>query len=1172
LEAIWLAAVVTVPSAVNPFAHARFDPEKAILVRCWGLMAAAALLVRWVAQLRGWASQRRRVAHAGDATVGGRDPGRAAILWLAGVIASAVLSAGLALSPGTAWFGGVSRGGGVLTLLANAALFLAVATECRGRERVERLLLAIMLGSVMPTVFGWMQVADAKGFAPAGFFPEDRPWSTFGNAIALGSYLAGVIPATAYLVWRTRGWRRALPGLLLLAQVVLLYLTASRGPILGLAAAAAVALLLAARCRGWRNAAVAGAAAFVTLLLVFLGGIQLVAQSDMVRAHARTGMLTRFNTVEVRVQLYKAMTARMLDRRPLATPDGTSDRAGRWRLWIGYGPECLSEPLLSRLESRFEQTEGYDHIPDSTHSQMMDIVGGTGVLGLVLHVGLLGALVGAGRHALGITLTRRQRWICRACVGGTTLAGMLALVLLWGAFAWALGVLAGLYVGLLLATAVALGAERLSQARRAPQWMEMAALAAVPILVGLWVEPQFGIPLVTSSLLFHVGGGLLVALARSVRAPVHEAATASAAAPDCAWIPVTVLGACVLLVSSMFDNHEGLADSLRILRIAFVDYRLWILPVAGGIAAAWWMPRPSLLRVLPLALVGAAFYMVFYAEALTGLRPTTLRSVPDIVAWGLRMQSVAGWRLVPILLLPVLVVAGSWRARVACAVLASASLWVPGDRLWTEMRHDILLVAARQTGNHGEPGAAVQVIENALGTSAYCVHAAQHASQARLFASRAAKAPPGSSERGDAAARWETLLRWAKRAVSLRPLYAPHRGELGAALEEAARATANPERKTALAREAESAYAAAVALTPGTTAHRRRLAGLRYTLLGDVAGARRVLEETLEIDVHNPVALSMLAKWSYQAGTSAVSDDERAEQYEKAVLLAERCLRSPTIAANRVDTRSTRVELATMRQWFLETGRKVPSVPLEVPPARLYVAPKLPTPADRHVVVLLAARAAAALAIALALTPCMRWLARRIGFVDAPAARKLHVEPTPLLGGVAIAVAVAVSSFTVPGSREGLPLAAVLGVAVALAFVGLVDDRTPLPWWLKLFAQCAAAIALHGAGVRVQLAWLPDWTNFAITLVWLVGITNAVNFLDNMNGLSAGLSALAALAVVVLGVLNEGWAVAGMAAAVGGACFGFLRYNHHWRATIFMGDTGSLFLGCCCAFRRTTTG
>lgn len=1168
LEAIWLAALVTVPSAVNPFANARFDPEKALLVRSWGLMAAVALLAKWA-----WARyttpraapNARRVPVSGEWPTPDRertaDPGRIALVLLAAVAGSAVLSGVCAISPGAAWFGSVSRGGGVLTILACAALFAAVATDCRRRVQVERLLLAAVLGSLMPTVFGWMQAANVTGLAPSGFFPENRPWATFGNAIALGSYLAGVLPATAYLVWRSRGWRRTLPGALLLAQLVLLYLTASRGPILGFVSALSVAALLVARRHGWRNAALAGAVAFVTLFVVFLGGIQLVAQSELVRVHTRTGMLTRFNTVEVRVQLYRAMTARMLDGEPLRAPDGAVDAWGRWRPWIGYGPECLAEPLLSRLSPRFEQVEGYDRVPDSTHSQMMDVLGGTGVLGLGLHFALIAALLRVGCRALGIHLARRERRLCRGCMASSAVVGLVATVSWWGAFAWALGVLAGLYVGVLLATAVALTSER-AVARQGFGWVDAAVLAVVPLLMGLWVEAQFGIPLVASALLFHLGGGLLVALARMDGGPAaKEVAAGADEVPEGLWVPVAVLGACVMVLTSLLDNRVGRLDAWSVLRDGFGTLWLWILPFAAVCASAWWLPARLRRRALPVALLGAVGYMVLYADLVAGLRTSTLRSVPEIIDWGMRMQAVAGWRLVPILLLPVLLFAGAWRTRAACLALALACVATAGSVLWDETRHDILMVAARQTAEHGEPGAAVKVIEQSVGRDATCVHAAQHASEARLFGSRAAKleAKPDSTE--SLASRWESALRPANQAVRLRPLYAPHHAELGGTLQEAANATTDPVRRLALAKASERAYAAAVALTPGLTVHKRRLAGVRYTLLRDAAGARRALEETLVLDDQNPVALSMLAKWTYHAGMAAESDDAKAELYRQAVLLAERCLRSRTIAANRVDVRSTRAELASMQRWFLERGREVPTLPVvEIPQVR-YVAPKLPTPADRGVIRLLLWRAALALAIALVLTPCLRRFARRVGFVDAPAARKLHVEPTPLLGGVAIAAAVVAASLGVAMDGGQLPLASVLAVASGLALVGLVDDRRPLPWWAKLAAQCVAAGLLYAADVRVQLAWLPGWLNFALTLAWLVGITNAVNFLDNMNGLSAGLSALAAMAIVVLGVLNEGWAVAGVAAAVAGACFGFLRYNHHWHATIFMGDTGSLFLG-----------
>ncbi len=191
-------------------------------------------------------------------------------------------------------------------------------------------------------------------------------------------------------------------------------------------------------------------------------------------------------------------------------------------------------------------------------------------------------------------------------------------------------------------------------------------------------------------------------------------------------------------------------------------------------------------------------------------------------------------------------------------------------------------------------------------------------------------------------------------------------------------------------------------------------------------------------------------------------------------------------------------------------------------------------------------------------TPWVRKFALWFGFVDAPAARKLHSTPMPLLGGVAIILgallAVLIFSRQLPRSVMAVMLASGM-----VALVGLWDDRRGLPAWAKLGGQIAGFAILTLFDIRVQLP-LPEWLNYAITLVWLIGISNAVNFLDNMDGLSVGVSSVAAAFILLMGLQNDQFLVSALAAAVLGACLGFLRYNFK-PAQIFMGDVGALFLG-----------
>ncbi len=199
-------------------------------------------------------------------------------------------------------------------------------------------------------------------------------------------------------------------------------------------------------------------------------------------------------------------------------------------------------------------------------------------------------------------------------------------------------------------------------------------------------------------------------------------------------------------------------------------------------------------------------------------------------------------------------------------------------------------------------------------------------------------------------------------------------------------------------------------------------------------------------------------------------------------------------------------------------------------------------------------------AASLGLTPLTRQLARRFGVVDKPSARKVHRAPIPLMGGLAIygAFVLALLMFH-DWPQHIVELGAIMVSVTWLAIVGLLDDRLDLRPHIKFPAQAVAAILVMVAGIRVDLFNTPllDWS---ITFLWIVGLINAVNFLDNMDGLAAGISAIAAFFLFVLAVSQRQELVSGLAAALCGSAVGFLIYNFS-PASTFMGDMGSMVLG-----------
>lgn len=202
---------------------------------------------------------------------------------------------------------------------------------------------------------------------------------------------------------------------------------------------------------------------------------------------------------------------------------------------------------------------------------------------------------------------------------------------------------------------------------------------------------------------------------------------------------------------------------------------------------------------------------------------------------------------------------------------------------------------------------------------------------------------------------------------------------------------------------------------------------------------------------------------------------------------------------------------------------------------------------------------ASALILAAGSTPLLRRLAPRLGFLDQPAARKIHSSPVPLMGGLAIYAAFLVTLIIFGTQFNVTQLVSIFVGATLVSFMGLWDDRRALPAWVKLLGQTIAAGVLLISGVTISLfAWTA--LNWLATLLWVVGITNAMNLLDNMDGLSAGVAAIAAGFFLLLAAGSGQYLVGGLAAALLGACIGFLFYNLN-PAQIFMGDSGALFVG-----------
>ena len=209
-----------------------------------------------------------------------------------------------------------------------------------------------------------------------------------------------------------------------------------------------------------------------------------------------------------------------------------------------------------------------------------------------------------------------------------------------------------------------------------------------------------------------------------------------------------------------------------------------------------------------------------------------------------------------------------------------------------------------------------------------------------------------------------------------------------------------------------------------------------------------------------------------------------------------------------------------------------------------------------------------ALLVAFASTPAVKMLAVRIKAVDIPKdARRMHKVPIPRAGGLAIFAGFLVSSLLfLPMTGQ---FRAILLGALLLVVLGIIDDVVALDAKIKFVGQIVAALipALSGVVISGFVNPFSESNYFSlgifsipVTILWIVGITNAVNFIDGLDGLACGVSAIATITMFIIAILFQEAQIALMMAALAGACLGFLPYNMN-PAKIFMGDTGSMFLG-----------
>lgn len=211
-----------------------------------------------------------------------------------------------------------------------------------------------------------------------------------------------------------------------------------------------------------------------------------------------------------------------------------------------------------------------------------------------------------------------------------------------------------------------------------------------------------------------------------------------------------------------------------------------------------------------------------------------------------------------------------------------------------------------------------------------------------------------------------------------------------------------------------------------------------------------------------------------------------------------------------------------------------------------------------------------AMIISYIVTPFVKWFAHKVGAIDVPKDdRRVHKVPIPRLGGLAIYISMIISLLIFVDIDRSI-IGIMIGATI-IVITGVIDDIKPLSAKTKFLAQIVAAVVLVFSDIRIEFIsnpfdkvnefiFLGEHLSIAITIFWVIGITNTVNFIDGLDGLAAGVASISAMALLFVASINGFAGVAIMSAILAGATFGFLPYNFN-PAKIFMGDTGALLLG-----------
>jgi hypothetical protein len=500
VESLWLGAAIVVPLFFNHQALGSFGFHKEVIVRVLAAITAVAWLVNAFVG-------RRPRSHLP------RPPGRLLIA-LGLFLGSQLLATFFSVYPMASIWGDLEFGQGLVTLLAEVVLFLAISGLLRREDQVHRLVAVITTTSIPVALYGIIQ---QMGYDPIPYAePISRSFSTLGHGIHLGGYLAMVMPLTWWKIIQEMGRARGqygrlfFPGGVAVIQALAFFDAQSRGPLLGFLTTLAIFwLFYTLHTRRWKWLRSGFTAIGILLVLLVFINLPLAFSSKAARA---LGVQRFANTLALREGAdpyrkahWEAAVDLMLTGQPIAFPTGGNDRWLALRPWIGYGPETLGNVLPQRFIWTVAETKTEARL----HNQLLDRWYGSGVVGLLTFLGFFYFVWCQGLRGLG--------WQSRTA---NNILALGAVVLVTGLFCavggrgflglgLTVGVVSSCGLAFLLGRDTRCNPETPPESRSAKETLIVALLAA---LGGHLIETGFAFTVADTSLLFWLFAGVLMAL------------------------------------------------------------------------------------------------------------------------------------------------------------------------------------------------------------------------------------------------------------------------------------------------------------------------------------------------------------------------------------------------------------------------------------------------------------------------------------------------------------------------------------------------------------------------------------------------------------------------------------------------------------------------------------